>query len=598
MWENANDKGNKTYTQAVVDNITQYAENYGKASKIELENMPEDASLEDWKQKLEDIAEEFICSPRYFLMCWLAAKCLHQDLFDGGIELGEFPKFEYKPKFAKKVREFAEVNRKHAMDLEKEELDQYVEVLTKIASKNEGVKLQECEDVFRQAFLWYPSRNRYCYSRKRLLISKDETLKIAHMLRMNYEETSYFLVRVVENEALDFTRSADVIHAYCLIRGKSYGIYKQLLKEYEKAAENISKAEVEDKENGFTAGMMPGSQIPGRRDDQEDLYIRIGSWKEAVINEALEENEKKNDREMKEEAPGEKDLIDVKFMEWLISLARYLDIPSKSALSIYRNLTAYAYKYTLDHNIGKQKGSGVGKDRYFLVQSEENSQIKKHTSGIYGELEDSLEEPEQNPKIIAEKFWADFNKICSKDSLYQFRSDMNEADYKILVSNRLNYLFYTMTDKVYEQNHLERIMRYTQVTPNGNLTAVLIADRVAKLLSGVIPVTKADMLFMFWLVCNLYWSDKEKNEICGVNLKEKIDKFLKKGSEVLEEGHLPALYVPHILERTFILSFCIDYVSASEDALSGTVPTLCLGASTPIQVYLALGAFVNSPISK
>ena len=204
----------------------------------------------------------------------------------------------------------------------------------------------------------------------------------------------------------------------------------------------------------------------------------------------------------------------------------------------------------------------------------------------------------ENPEVISEKFWSDFDKICSKTGLYHFRSDMKKEDYQILVANRLNYLFYIMTDRAYEPTHLERIMRYTQVTPNGNLTSVLIAEKVVKLLSGVVPVTKADMLFMLWLVCNLYWSDEEANKICGVNLKKKIDKFLEKASEILEEGHLPALYVPHVLERTFILSFCIDYVSVSEENISNTVPTLCLDASTPIQVYLALGAFINSPISK
>ena len=82
------ESGATTYTNAVVNDMLNYAENYGRDSRIRLENMPEGAFIEDWEFKLEEITEEFICTPRYFLMCWLASCCLNQKM-----SLGEFPEF-------------------------------------------------------------------------------------------------------------------------------------------------------------------------------------------------------------------------------------------------------------------------------------------------------------------------------------------------------------------------------------------------------------------------------------------------------------------------------------------------------------------------
>ena len=112
--------GASAYTLGVANSILNYADEYGQASKAELENMPKDASVDQWKKKMEKIAEEFICTPRYFLMCWLAAKCLNKNLLGSEMELGEFPAFQYKPKGARKAKKFEKVTRAHALSLGEE----------------------------------------------------------------------------------------------------------------------------------------------------------------------------------------------------------------------------------------------------------------------------------------------------------------------------------------------------------------------------------------------------------------------------------------------------------------------------------------------
>ena len=229
--------GASAYTLGVANSILNYADEYGQASKAELENMPKDASVDQWKKKMEEIAEEFICTPRYFLMCWLAAKCLNKNLLGSEMELGEFPAFQYKPKGARKAKKFEKVTRAHALSLDEEELKKYITIFTNIVWENERPEEKEKDlrpykfsPVFRRAFLLYVNTQ---------LLTKEEGLQIAHMIRLSYEETCYFLVRAVENDGLDFTKSTDIIHAYCLLRGKSYGVFQQLEAEYQTKAAGI-----------------------------------------------------------------------------------------------------------------------------------------------------------------------------------------------------------------------------------------------------------------------------------------------------------------------------------------------------------------------
>ena len=83
------------YTDMIMDNFEDYANHHEDDGVIKLQNMPEDASMEQWGAKLQEIADEFICAPRYFLMCWLASYCLDKDLLDDETYTREFPAFTY-----------------------------------------------------------------------------------------------------------------------------------------------------------------------------------------------------------------------------------------------------------------------------------------------------------------------------------------------------------------------------------------------------------------------------------------------------------------------------------------------------------------------
>ena len=357
------------------------------------------------------------------------------------------------------------------------------------------------------------------------------------------------------------------------------------------------KINLEEKPEGFTAGMMPGSEVSGKKDDPGMLYERICQWEDEVISQVLAESNGENEagQEMEGQKPGLKvkaddpkkiDSVDEKFLAWLVSQAKYLDIPGKSALAVYRNLVAYVYHYTLEHDIRKKEGINVGGDGDFLKSFPGDGKADGLEDNIgFTDLEDCLEDPDEAVNWNAGK--SGFSEICSMNSPYQLKEDMSKGDYEKLVINRLVRLFNKLSGSVFEAKHITRIMRYTQVAQNGSLESNLITDRIIRLLAGEIPVTKADVLFMVWLACNLDWEDEKEK------MSARVWDFLDGGSKALEEGHLPELYIPHVLERTFILSLCIGNMPVGECISISTVH-----AKNPAQIYLALSAYVNSPMSQ
>ena len=115
------------YTDMIMDNFEDYANHHEDDGVIKLQNMPEDASMEQWGAKLQEIADEFICAPRYFLMCWLASYCLDKDLLDDETYTREFPAFTYQREGGRKKFGFQPVSKEYAQNLEEDERDQYID---------------------------------------------------------------------------------------------------------------------------------------------------------------------------------------------------------------------------------------------------------------------------------------------------------------------------------------------------------------------------------------------------------------------------------------------------------------------------------------
>ena len=362
------------YTDMIMDNFEDYANQHEDDGVIKLQNMPEDASMEQWGAKLQEIADEFICAPRYFLMCWLASYCQDRDLLDDETYTREFPAFTYQREGGRKKFEFQPVSKEHAQNLEEDERDQYIDILSEIAASHSGDKKAEWRGVFRTAFLWH--------KKKKKLISKEDGFKIAHGLDMSYTLTDFFLTRVLENDGFDFTKSADVIHAYCCFRSKCYQDFLELESLYAEAAKDVTQGTIEEKPEHFTEGMLPGDEEGVvRNQDDNSLFGLVEKWKSENIE--IVDAEKHLDN------------VDLKFIDWMKEKAPFLDLPGKTACEIFKRLTAFVYADTKDRqqkleiqreNDAMLKYVNVIIKR--IIQKREVATQKRETATQNGQFED------------------------------------------------------------------------------------------------------------------------------------------------------------------------------------------------------------------
>ena len=511
-------------TDMWLDAVDDYAKAYDKGVDAELENMKMGASLESWTGKMQELKEACICMPRHFLMCWLAARSLGKDLFSDETYTREFEEFICKVKplnsgEAEREVSFEAITQNSDLELSEDERDRYIIVLAHLAAENENDILTPWRDLFRKAFLLSEEDKKNLEKGEGFILKKEEGLKIAHALRMTYSETNFFLIRALENDGFEFTKADDILHVYCLLRGQSLGDYTRLKKQYEENTAEIKKQSMQEKPENFTVYMMPeDEEVMGECKDSPSLTKKIKQW--------MQEN-------------GEEDqAVDTAFMKWLVSQAPYLDLPGKTACSLYRKLAAYVYAK-----------SDTGK-KY----------IKRDETEFY--------DPFSTEELAGAS--EELSKICSMTSSYS----MEEADYDKFVKKLLDKMN-EMTGKVYRK-HKDRLVRYLYVDEKGKIKSKVIADRIPELLKGKIQVEKADMLFMVWLVCSMFWENTEEG-----TLSQKIWGYIDSADAVLEEAHLPQFYAPHILERTFILSFCLIGLESDNDEIM-------YGGLTPIQIYEAL----------
>ena len=136
-----------------------------------------------------------------------------------------------------------------------------------------------------------------------------------------------------------------------------------------------------------------------------------------------------------------------------------------------------------------------------------------------------------------------------------------------------------LSGKLYK-NHPERLARYLSVDANGEVNITVITSRLPLLLSGKANVTKADMLFMLWVAYTLYQRETGEPEA----LSDRVWSFMELANDVLEKAFLPAFYIPHILERSFLISLCMNGLESENEDI------FYFGES-PYEIYAAMCQF-------
>lgn len=462
------------YTSRMEDLYWGYGAQASAEIKSKIENMDETATITDWKGQFQRIEKEYTCSARFFLMRYLFEKA-------GSIsDVSE----TYTVSNRGKNYTFHKVSVEYALYLPEKERNLYIELLTQIASDNHGEPLKAWRPLIWKAML----RNR-----KLELMTRQEGFELAHGLKFNLKQAEEFLLRVLDNDGFCYTRSEDIIEAFCFQYepANNRNTAKMLKEHYAQAASAIPKVDILQKPDDFT------------RKISRNIADYIAKWK----------NDKEN--------------VTERFMEWLITQAPMLDIPSYSAYKLYRRLAACAYEITM------------------ILSGDGDTDI----SNLHPEFRFDLERSSYD----------DFTDVI-KQYCFDEHYDLTEADPYKAASALLKFASIEFDNE--RKRKPDQIWRYLTVGKHGEITAKAVGIRIPLLLSGTETVTKGDLLFMLWYTCDLFWTACGKES--EILLYDRISGFWSLSEELLDAAVLPGFYAPHILERSFLNAICAGI--ATEDS--------------------------------
>ncbi len=141
------------------------------------------------------------------------------------------------------------------------------------------------------------------------LLTREEALRLGHILGFSLKEMQWFLLRVFDTEeGFRLNHAVDLIEVYCFLMGKSWQQAEKLKLQYQEISKEIAKKETPERSRNWT-GRAAG-----------ELLEKIHDWKYCP------------------------DSCDDSFLQWLKDHAYGLDVPSHTAGALYRNMAVYAYK--------------------------------------------------------------------------------------------------------------------------------------------------------------------------------------------------------------------------------------------------------------
>ncbi|MCD8362149.1 MAG: hypothetical protein LUC98_04165 [Lachnospiraceae bacterium] len=313
----------QNYTRVVNEKYFRSAENDLAVMWYDIENMPEDAGREEWKKELTKLALEYSFSSRFALMRILCCHATGRSLNSG--------KFPVSFKIRGRDREycFQNISMEHASELGESELADYEAALLELANG------QTAEEQTRARFLIAKALRDVNAAREavsdsalsvgmtktqisketKTLLSRDEALKLGHLLGFSLEEMEWFLLRVFDYEdGFRYTASEDLIEVYGFLTNTDWQAVAQMKEAYRRMAEKIPKKDRD-------------SYAELTRDVETLLPGLVASW--SLQPERMESC----------------------FFKWMEEQAPWLDAPSRTATAVYRRLAVYLYKILMKEEI-------------------------------------------------------------------------------------------------------------------------------------------------------------------------------------------------------------------------------------------------------
>ena len=579
------------YTDDVTGGYWSYAVRTTYEIKDMVGDMEEEATAKDWGELLEKIRREYTCSVRFFLMRYL----FEEDGCMAGrvVREGE----GYRIAYGGRTYHFHKVTPEHAFALPDEERDQYVELLTRIAADRHDDPPRVWRPLMRKAML----RNKEVR-----LLTRQEGFQLAHGLGFGLDRTEAFLLRALENDGFCYTRSEDLIEAFCFLYGPADDRYtaQQLKARYHEQTDHLPKHAVALKPDAFTqkiAQSLPawirgwcagggeemargtGREAEAVRGTERETGAVWGTGKEtemvrgteretATVRDTERETEtvratERGTGQSRDPGASEQDGMETAvtdaFMTWLIVQAPFLDIPSRSAWQIYRRAAAFAHTVTRALTSASADEQEAILEPLFAPYMEGEGTYLTDMIMAYclgdekdqerGQEEDQERDQEEGQEGGQEKGETGTDGVAG-------RGFVDGEDPYRTASDLLWMAYEGAGDSAAKEAGKGKgpagLWRYLTADQKGRLTVKAIGSRIPLLLSGEEAVTKADLLFLLWSICDLSWMawGQDTEDF----LYERLAGFWSLAEELLDKAMLPPLYAPHLLERGFLYAICAE----------------------------------------
>lgn len=486
-----------SYTYQRTDNILSMFGEDGAASWNRLQSVSAGDIAKHWKKELANLAKEYHFSPRFSIMRLVEARCKnvslsHPDsLDDNGFSVSA----------AGQEFSFPHVTIEYAQEMDPSECLKWITMLTALAAGQPDSDASLSESLIYRAWYDEDSANdaairllrqtgsfsdkaeKQIQKQNTLLFknsfSRDDAFLLGHILGFTLTEMEFFLLRSLdEEEGIHFRSSNDLIECFGFLAGYS-GYHVETLKQnYAALYGSVPKADNAAMPLGIT------------RDISDNLPALVEDWQRHP--EQMEAN----------------------FMKYLEAGAPYLDCPSVSATTVYRNLAVWA----LDLMEGRQLPPA--EDDFFdciddvLKLPDAGSSVQADISARFGSLE--------NCRSTAD--------LLVKEN--QIQAAAKSADpylsWRVLRAD-------TSGNPTLEGGRLHR------------------SDRITQLLHGELQVEKADLLYLLWFVANFIWQSDDAPDEDDIFCR--VCDFVDIANKALHSAAITApFHVPHLMEHSMLLS--------------------------------------------
>lgn len=506
----------ENYTRNISDFILDLPDQEIAVIWEDIQAMPLDTTETLWRKKLTKIARENTFSSRFALMRILCARAQGRPIsHPGETELPASDGFSFSTE--EKTFRFSDISMTHAETLTPREHLDYFACLMDIASRQADSDPETDANILSRGWYDVESANAVAESllpeavaadpkqRKTALsaisrknkafykepLTREEALILGHMLDFSPQEMQWFLLRVFDvAEGFRFNYARDLVEAYGFLTHASWQHVRRLQTLYEEKSATIPKQELPQRNDRWTKNLA--DTLPGK----VELWSRYPETQDDA------------------------------FLDWMLTKAPGLDVPSRRAGQIYRNLCAFAWDLLTGAQLVPQGADFV--DCLRDVYQEE------------GESEPARQLLRENGTL---------SPVCCKRT----------AD-ALLLENKIQCA------SVHADNtkawHI--LTRRKDGSPSGSYGIVNSSrSRVADILMGTVQAEKGDMLYLLWFLSNHIWM-QEPPATDNVRCCRLMD-FLEVSRELLEEAGLPTFYPPHIMERSMLLSIACGGKSEEDD---------------------------------